>query len=748
MNFNVIESENHINLLEESLNYRRSIIDDIDIGNHLSDFEILQILSENDFGFVAKVKSKKNLKIYAMKTYDLSKIEDPDILKYYKNERFIMKELKHPNVCRLYTSFKENNIIYMIMEFMDNGNLYTFLIENMNLHKKIKEEKLWNIFEQCLKGLVYIHSKGIIHRDIKPSNFLFNNEGQVKLSDFNVSVLSSYEKAKNFTKDIEKVEELINHMTKVGSGNFQAPEIKNLEYNEKIDVYSMGITFCSLAFYKDELPSKDKYYSKELIKIIKRMIEPNINRRPSAIIIYNDFIRTYVEKYIPFTGLISCINCLTLYDSFTDYFLENGYKISPLNEISFQMNKIIKSLSLKKPNINLYNSIVNNPDQKSLNYLLFELRELLYKNGIKKDQNGNKEIEPISLINFLLKKMNEELNIKKNILGRANNYFKKVVFEDNHKKEAYINFLIFYTSNFESIISNNFYSLIKTKRICRQCNYETYLFNMLSFIPFNIKILTDYYLGNQNLNINDAFNCLNTNYIVLDNKKCVTCKKCNTHTEHNEFKQFYNLSKNLIIFFDRGDNYKYNNFINFEEKLDLTNNVEAFSLAFSQNKKRIIYDLIGIICREEIQNKDEDDNILKNEKYYSFTLYNNCYIDMENQVKKDLSEFKKIGVVVGLFYYCDYIESNSFNKDVMKYIHNLKFPINNNIIKMNINQNDIINNGNMNNINLKKPLDFNKNKLNANEKNQGNNFSINMNNLNNNFNSDLNKNINNNIFNL
>ena len=59
----------------------------------------------------------------------------------------------------------------MIMEFMDNGNLFTFLNAYMKLQKRIKEEKLWNIFEQCLKGLVYIHSKGVIHRDIKPAIF-------------------------------------------------------------------------------------------------------------------------------------------------------------------------------------------------------------------------------------------------------------------------------------------------------------------------------------------------------------------------------------------------------------------------------------------------------------------------------------------------------------------------------------------------------------------------------------------------
>ena len=360
-----------------------------------------------------------------------------------------------------------------------------------------------------------------------------------------------------------------------------------------------------------------------------------------------------------------------------------------------------------------YNNI---QEQKSLNYLIYEFRELLYKNGIKKIQNGINEIEPISIINLILKKMHEELNVKKNVLGKGNNFLKNIFNTDNHKQDAYNNFMIFYKTNFESIISNNFFGLITTKRICKKCKYETYTFNMLSFVPFNIKILTDYYSGQKNnLNINDAFDCLNTKFVVLDEKKCVTCDICNIHTEHNEFKQFYNLPKNLIIFFDRGENYKYKDFINFEEKLDLTNNVETFARNYVQNKKRIIYDLIGIICRAEIENNENDkkykyDKPKLIEKYYSFSLYNNCYIDMENNKKYNLDQIKKIGIVVGLFYYCDYVEPNYID-----------------INQNNINANIILNDNKMNSPNnMKKNNNLNKIEFDSNNMNNNNNINNNI----------------------
>jgi non-specific serine/threonine protein kinase len=121
-----------------------------------------------------------------------------------------MKKLDHPNVCKLYNTFKEGDIIYIIIEYMDNGDLFTFIKANKKFGKRISEDKLWNIFQQCLNGLVYIHSLGIIHRDIKPANFLLNSEGQIKLSDFSVSTIENIEKVNNFTKDIKKKEELIN----------------------------------------------------------------------------------------------------------------------------------------------------------------------------------------------------------------------------------------------------------------------------------------------------------------------------------------------------------------------------------------------------------------------------------------------------------------------------------------------------------------------------------------------------------
>ena len=125
-----------------------------DIGNKLSDFEILQVLGQGTYGFVAKVKSKLNLKIYALKKYEAGSLNNPNSKKYFINESIFMKQLDHENVIKFYKEFKENNDIYLIMEYMDGGDLYNYINVHMKLDLIIEEEKLWNIFEQCLRGLV------------------------------------------------------------------------------------------------------------------------------------------------------------------------------------------------------------------------------------------------------------------------------------------------------------------------------------------------------------------------------------------------------------------------------------------------------------------------------------------------------------------------------------------------------------------------------------------------------------------
>ena len=729
--------------MEESLikNLSKMTIEEkpAEIGGRLEDFEVLQVLGKGAYGFVAKVKSKLNLKIYALKKYESSHLKNEDMLKYCVNESIFMQNLNHPNVLKLHKVFYQNEDLYMIMEYMDGGDLYTFINAHIQLNSRLNEEKLCIIYEQCLKGLVYLHKKGLIHRDIKPANLLLNSLGEVKYSDFNVSAIINLDKARDFTRDKSEEENLINNMTQVGSGSYAAPEINDdsvySEYDLKIDVYSLGITFCTLAFFKMEPPKDDNEknstgYSRQLIDIICDMVEKDAALRKSAQEIYDEFIKFYVEKYVYSTGFISVLMSLFASPSIKNLFFNynNFGKDSPVTE------------KIKE----IFMQVFQNSGKKSVNHLIYELRKILIDTGMNIKDRGNNEIEPIVIINFLIKKLNEELNIYKGQLGKLMAIYGKGIKSENPKRDAYENYMKFYNSNFRSFISEDFFGLIKTKDICQNCNTYTYSFKVLCYIPFNVKVLLESQENNnKNLDLYDAFTCLNQNYIVLDKKQFVKCKNCGCVTEHKEFKQFYNLSKNLVIVFDRGENYEYNNFINFDDNFKLNFNYIENFYNLSVN-----YYLISVICR--IEEQDPRNNRIQN-KFIPFIRQQDnaffCPLTEQQNRTYNLNEIKKIGVVVALFYYSDmgipnFSEKQNIENSILEK-KNSNNCINNNQININLdmnnqNMNMNINNQNMNNqnINMVNQNVNNNNNINMNMNNQNmNNQNININNQNINMNN-------------
>ena len=173
---------------KEHLVFKRENKNELDdMGNKIDDFEILQVLGEGSFGYIAKVKSRLNHKIYAMKKIDLSKIKEEKVIKLMENETKILEELNNPLVVKYYKSFNEDNALFIVMEFMDNGDLLGMFKASKSLNKPIPEEKIYDIFIQSMKALAFIHSKNLIHRDIKPENLFITVDGTVKLGDFGVS---------------------------------------------------------------------------------------------------------------------------------------------------------------------------------------------------------------------------------------------------------------------------------------------------------------------------------------------------------------------------------------------------------------------------------------------------------------------------------------------------------------------------------------------------------------------------------
>jgi serine/threonine protein kinase len=91
------------------------------------------------------------------------------------------------------------------MKLFNNKDLYRFMQANNLLNIKINEDTLWDIFHQCLEGLLYIHSKGVIHRDIKLTNILMDDKGNIQIGDFGISLVMNMSQTRIFTHNPDQI---------------------------------------------------------------------------------------------------------------------------------------------------------------------------------------------------------------------------------------------------------------------------------------------------------------------------------------------------------------------------------------------------------------------------------------------------------------------------------------------------------------------------------------------------------------
>lgn len=145
----------------------------------------------------------------------------------------IHKELRHPNIISLYTSFEYKGNIIMIMELGPSKTLDIIIKTEYILSEKIIRKYLIEILE----GIKYIHSKSIIHRDVKPGNILVGDV--IKLCDFGMAIQPG------------------DKLNICGTPNYISPEVLNeQEQTSAIDMWSLGATIFIMTFGKAPFETK------------------------------------------------------------------------------------------------------------------------------------------------------------------------------------------------------------------------------------------------------------------------------------------------------------------------------------------------------------------------------------------------------------------------------------------------------------------------------------------------------------
>ncbi|XP_059638103.1 probable serine/threonine protein kinase IRE4 isoform X2 [Cornus florida] len=234
----------------------------------IDDFEIIKPISRGAFGKVFLARKRATGDLFAIKELKkLDMIRKNDIERILA-ERNILITVRNPFVVRFFYSFTSRDNLYLVMEYLNGGDLYSLL-------KKVgclEEDVARTYIAELVLALEYLQSLGIVHRDLKPDNILIAHDGHIKLTDFGLSKIGLM----NSTGDLPGPEingtaladshGLHNQQTEdrsqrsaVGTPDYLAPEILlGTEHGYAADWWSVGIILfefiCGIPPFNAELP--------------------------------------------------------------------------------------------------------------------------------------------------------------------------------------------------------------------------------------------------------------------------------------------------------------------------------------------------------------------------------------------------------------------------------------------------------------------------------------------------------------
>lgn len=207
-----------------------SVKDSVNMGYKptLDDFEPVMVLGKGSYGKVLLVKQLSTGRLFAQKQLTkMSLLMNNEInLIRTLNEKKILELVNHTNIVKLYYAFQDYNKVYLILEYLDGGELFYHLAQESYL----SELKASFYIAQLILALRYLHlNLKVIYRDLKPENCMLNSSGNLVLTDFGLSKLNGGGDGNE------------NSNSFIGTVQYMAPEIlKNELYSYEVDWWSLG----------------------------------------------------------------------------------------------------------------------------------------------------------------------------------------------------------------------------------------------------------------------------------------------------------------------------------------------------------------------------------------------------------------------------------------------------------------------------------------------------------------------------
>ncbi|KAF7078490.1 hypothetical protein CFC21_082915 [Triticum aestivum] len=315
------------------------------LAESIGKYRVGRTIGEGAFAKVRLAVDAETGGCVAVKVIDRSTVLRNNLMYQVKREISAMRLLNHPNIVKIHEVIATKTKICLVMEYVPGGQLSDKLVRQTSSSsnsswllsrcylKRLDEREAKKYFYQLIDAVDYCHRRGVFHRDLKPENLLLDNQGNLKVSDFGLSVLRKLRDLWGWTEACFST----SVSTSCGSPCYVAPEvIQHKTYDgAAADIWSCGVILfellagylpfqdCSLIHLYRRI-SRAQYALPQWItlpqkKIILRILDPSPITRAKVNDIFDD--EWFQEGYNPSvrrTGSDDGDDCVDLDEAGTD----------------------------------------------------------------------------------------------------------------------------------------------------------------------------------------------------------------------------------------------------------------------------------------------------------------------------------------------------------------------------------------------------------------------------------------------
>jgi len=235
----------------------------------LGKYKVLEKLGSGGMAQVFLCEHKLMRRRVAIKVLPIPKADDPASLARFYREARAIAAVDHPNIVRAYDIDQDENLHFLVMEYVDGTNLQELVKKfgPLDIHRAC------HYIYGAAVGLQHAHELGLVHRDIKPGNILIDRSGVVKILDMGLARFF-HDEDDNLTR--------MNDENVLGTADYVAPEqaLDSHSVDIRADIYSLGATFYYLLTGNPPFP--DGSVAQKLIWHQNRQPRPIASLRPET----------------------------------------------------------------------------------------------------------------------------------------------------------------------------------------------------------------------------------------------------------------------------------------------------------------------------------------------------------------------------------------------------------------------------------------------------------------------------------